>query len=333
MLDMGIMPDMLPGYQPIDQDGDFVKVWGRPLPKDVGKNSEEILEGIEDGSIRALYLMGCNPVQDFPEPKRWEEGLKKLSWLAVQDIFPNAATDIAQYVFPATTFAEKAGTFTSGERRVQKFEAAVKPHGNALPDWKIIQMFAQQLDYPVEYSDTATLAKEIGALVPQYFGLNYASLSRKGILWGPNGFEGSPFIPVDSLSLALAALHLENPSEESSQQANEGDGEGAKETKEYVLVTGSAMDHSGTLSTYAAGPNTLGAEAWVEVNSNDAQTLGVKNGDKVTVSEGDAAIKAPAKVTDSIPAGVVFVPNNFRSVPVNAFLGRRNSCRVEVKKG
>ena len=319
MLDMGIMPDLLPGYQGLDRKDTFEKIWGRAIPKEPGKNSEEILDGIENGSIRALYLMGCNPVQDFPAPKRWEAALKKLSWLVVQDVFPTEAADFAHYVFPAVTFAEKTGTFTSGERRVQKFTAAVEPYRNALPDWKILQMFAQHLDYPIEYSDAAMIAKEIGTVVPQYSGLRHSALSRKGSVWGPAGFEDPLFIPAGNLTLTLAAVSFP-----------EAQGEG---TEGHALVTGSALFHSGTLSTYAPGSNTLGKDVWVEVNSDDAQALGLKDGDNVTLSVADVALKAPAKVTDSVPTGVVFVPNNFRGAQVNAFLGNRNSCRVEVKKG
>ena len=214
MLDMGIMPDLLPGYQALERKDSFEKNWGRDVPHEPGKNSEEILDGIENGSIRALYLMGCNPVQDFPEPKRWEAALKKLSWLVVQDVFPTEAADVAHYVFPAVTFAEKTGTFTSGERRVQKFEAAVEFYGNALPDWKILQMFAQYLDYPIEYSDAAMIAKEIGTVVPQYSGLRYSALSRKGLIWGAEGLDNSSFVSPDSLTLSFAAV----PSSEGSRR-------------------------------------------------------------------------------------------------------------------
>ncbi len=319
MLDMGIMPDLLPGYQPFELTGTFEQAWGRSLPSKTGKNAEEILAGIEEGSIRALYLMGCNPVQEFPEPRRWREALKKLSWFAVQELFHTEAADLAQYLFPAVTFSEKAGSFTSGERRVQKFAPAVRPYRNALPDWKIIQKFAHCLDYPMDYSSPAMIANEIAALVPLYRGFGYEGLSRKGKQWGPAGLEEAVFITVEHLSFALTPIAVEEGEEEQG---------GA-----HVLVTGCSTWHSGTLSTYASGLNILAKSAWVAVNEEDARNLGLEDGDNVSVSAADEVLTAPAKITNSVPAGVVFVPNNFRDAKVTGFLGNRNFCRVEVKKG
>lgn len=318
MLDMGVMPDLLPGYQPLASGEAFEKVWGRPIPQVPGNNTEEILQGIENGSIRALYLMGCNPLHEFPEPRRWEEALKKLSWLVVQDVFPTEAANLAHYVFPASTFAEKAGSFTSGERRVQKFAPAVDPYRNALPDWKIIQQFAQSLGYPMEYAHPAAILKEIASVVPYYSKIGPDSLTRMGMLWGPAGLEETAFLPTEKLTLSFAPVTIQ-------------DGEPA--TAAYRLVTGSAFFHSGTLSTYAPGPNILGKAAWVEVNVEDAKHLGVKSGDTVTVGANGQSLKASVRITAAVPGGVIYIPYHYREAQVNNLLGYRNYCLVEVKKG
>ena len=307
MLDMGVMPDLLPGYQRLENSASFEKVWGRPIPKQPGKNAEEILHGILEGKIKALYVMGCDPLIDFPFPDKWEEALGKLEWLAVQDVFYTEVAAKAGYVFPAVTFAEKEGTFTNGERRVQKFSPGILPNRSALPDWAIIQKLSHGIGYPMDYSHPRAIMREIASLVPQYKEVTYERLGRKGIQWSST--DGTPSFASFSLNKG-----------ETPKPGN------------FTLITGTAFFHSGTLSTNS-GLNVLGGKAWVEINHEDAETLGVNEGDQVTISSSGKALSASVKVSSAVPRGVVFVPNNFRDAKVNQLIANQNYCPVEITKG
>ncbi|HNR12666.1 MAG TPA: molybdopterin-dependent oxidoreductase [Thermodesulfobacteriota bacterium] len=319
MLDMGITPDLLPGYQPYDRKAPFERAWGKTLSSEPGKNSTEILEGVENGSIHGLYVMGCNPLQEFPEPGRWRAALKKLNWLAVQDVFPTETTDLAHYVFPAATFAERPGSFTSAERRVQVYEAALEPQYHSLPDWHIIQKLSHCLGYPMDDAHPASVMREIAALVPAYSAAGYEGLGRNGILWGYADTGDPSFIPLEQLSMMYAPLAVELP-------ANSDD------EKDFVLVTGSAFFHSGSLSTHAQGLMVLADSAWVDVNDLDARRRDLIDGDLVTLQSDSGSITAAVKSSSQVPTGVVFVPSHFPGVAVNALLGGHNSCRVTMKK-
>jgi len=319
MLDMGVMPDLLPGYQKLENAEPFEKAWRRPLPKQPGRTAEDILTGIEQGSVKALYIMGCDPLMDFPEPDRWGEALKKLEWLGVQDVFLTESAAKAHYVFPAVTFAEKEGTFTNGERRVQKFAAAITPYRNALPDWEIVQDLSQRLGYRMHYPRPSSIMKEIASLVPQYKEVGYENLGRKGVKW-PSWQEGeSSYIPLDDLHLSFSPFTINEP--EKMQPGNR------------YLITGTSLFHSGTLSTYAQGLNTLENKAWVEVNGQDADDLGLSEGDTVTLSSSQKSINAPVKIASAVPAGVVFIPYHFRDAKVHMLINRQNFCQVEIVKG
>jgi predicted molibdopterin-dependent oxidoreductase YjgC len=307
MLDMGVMPDLLPGYQGLENNASFEKAWGRPIPKQPGKNAEEILHGILEGKIKAVYVMGCDPLMDFPFPDKWEEALGKVVWLAVQDVFYTGVAAKADYVFPAVTFAEKEGTFTNGERRVQKFSPGILPYRSALPDWAIIQKLSHGIGYSMDYSHPRAIMREIASLVPQYKEVTYERLGRKGIQWSIT--NGTPSFASFSLN------KVEKP-----------------KPGNFTLITGTAFFHSGTLSTNS-GLTVLGGKAWVEINHEDAETLGVNEGDQVTISSSGKAVSASVKVSSAVPRGVVFVPNNFRDAKVNQLIANQNYCPVEITKG
>jgi predicted molibdopterin-dependent oxidoreductase YjgC len=319
MLDMGVTPDLLPGYQSLENRAPFEKAWGKPLPEQPGKTAEELLTAVEQGTIKALHIMGCDPLVDFPEPKRWAQALEKLEWLAVQDVFSTETAARAHYVFPAVTFAEKAGTFTSGERRVQKFDVAIEPFRNALPDWEIIQKLSQHMGYPLNYTHPSQVMKEISSLVPQYNDIGYEKLDRHGIQWPLRDNVDSPHIPLERLRLAFKSFALPEPQELKSGK--------------FLLVTGPAFFHSGTLSTYAQGLNVLGESAWVEIHERDAARLNLKEGDAAKISSSEYSISAPLKITSAVPHGTAFIPHHFRDAKVNGLIARSNYCQVDIVKG
>ena len=308
MLDMGVMPDLLPGYQRLENSAPFEKTWGKTIPKKPGKNAEEILPDILEGKIKALYVMGCDPLVDFPFPDKWEEALGKLEWLAVQDVFYTEVAAKAGYVFPAVTFAEKEGTFTNAERRVQKFFPGILPYRSALPDWTIIQKLSQLMGFPMDYSSPEAIMREIASLVPQYKEVSYEHLGRKGVRWSNTG-GGTPSFASFSLTTG------EKP-----------------EPGNFILITGTAFFHSGTLSTNS-GLTVLGGQAWAEMHPENAEALGVTEGEQVTISSSGKTVSVSVKVSSAVPRGVVFVPHNFRSAKVNLLIANHNYRPVVITKG
>jgi predicted molibdopterin-dependent oxidoreductase YjgC len=310
---------LLPGYQDLADSAPFEKIWGKPVAKKPGKSAEEMLTAIQEGGIKALYIMGCDPQAEFPEPDLWEEALGKLEWLAVQDIFPTEVANKAHYVFPAVTFAEKDGTFTNGERRIQRIAAAIEPYRNALSDWEIVRRFSEEMHYPMSYSHPSEIMEEISSLVRFYEGIRYDTLGTNGVQWPLHGEDGSPRVSLRDLNFSFSPVTAKDMEEE--------------EAGDFDLITGTAFFHSGTLSTWAEGLNVLGRGAWVEMNRQDAERIGCKEGESVAIASSQKSIKAKLKISAEIPQGVVFVPCHFRDAKVNTLIVRSNHCKVQVSKG
>ncbi|MDY6911468.1 MAG: molybdopterin-dependent oxidoreductase [Chloroflexota bacterium] len=167
-LDMGCLPDFLPGYQP------------SPV---AGLTAFEMIEQAKAGRIKSMYIVGENPASGFPDPPYTRESLSAVEFLVVQDLFLTETAKLAHLVLPAASFAEKDGTFTSFERRVQRVRQAIEPIGGSLPDWQIVQRLAGAMGHAMQYSSAEHIFDEISATVPQYQGLRYADMESGGVYW------------------------------------------------------------------------------------------------------------------------------------------------------
>jgi predicted molibdopterin-dependent oxidoreductase YjgC len=187
--DMGALPDFLPGYQRL---GDprirekFQAAWGTPIPEKPGLTVVEMFEAARTGEIKAMLIMGENPMVSDPEIPHVAEALKKLEFLVVLDIFPNETTPFAHVILPAASFAEKDGTFTNTERKVQRVRKALQPPGEAKPDWQIICELSTRLGYPMHYENPAAIMEEIARLTPIYGGISCVNPLR-----GQNNVQGA----------------------------------------------------------------------------------------------------------------------------------------------
>lgn len=255
-----------------------------------GLNAAAIIDGCASGAIKTLYVAGENPVVSYPDRKRIEAALDKVEFLIVQDLFLTETAEKADVVLPACSFAEKDGTFTSAGKAVQRVNRAIKPIGLSRSDFEILSHLCASLGGSPSYTDTAAVFAEIAATVPAYQGLTLAGLGDDGIVYQ---VSGSPrFVAVGGAMTAA-------------------------EPGKLALVTGSALNHCGTLSRFGEGPMYVCPEGYVELGREDAQGLGVKEGDLVTVKSAAGEIRLKAKVGVRLPQGVAFAPYHFGDQSVN----------------
>ncbi len=210
--DMAAIPTALPGYQSLADDavvGKFEKAWGVTLPRKPGLTLMEMVDAAASGKMKALYVMGENPLVSDPDVGHVKGALEKLDLLIVQDIFPTETTALAHVVLPAVSFAEKDGTFVSTDRRIQRVRKAVEPLGDARPDWQIICDVAKALGAAsFDYASPKEVFDEIASLVPIYAGVDYERIRENGIQWPCRTKEdpGTPFLHKGAFSKGLGTL-------------------------------------------------------------------------------------------------------------------------------
>jgi predicted molibdopterin-dependent oxidoreductase YjgC len=321
LCDMGVTSDRLPGYRQLSDNEHFKKSWGKSIPEKPGIKATEFIEKIEKGTIKALYLMGCDPIMSFYDSQRARAALEKLEFLLVQDLFLTQASASAHCCFPAASFAEKEGSFTSGERRIQWIDKAVASPPQALPDWLIIQNLSQRFDYPLHYKQAWDIFQEIQKTVPQYRGASHGVKNRNGVQWPvADDGTGTPFLQEANIKgHFFKPNHIECPPP-------------ADATYPFSLIIGSSLYHCGTLSTYAEGPMAVRPAAWIEMNPRDAMRLGVTEGEHVDICSQRGEITVSVKLQSSIPEGLIFAPNHFSDSPAHTLTTNDSICHVHIKK-
>jgi len=316
--DMAALPNVYPGYQKVDNPDaqkKFEKAWGCKLSGEKGLTLTEMMDGAYEGKVKALYIVGENPIISDPDSKHVEDALKKLDFLVVQDIFLTETARLADVVLPAATFAEKEGTFSNTERRVQRVRKAIDPVGESRPDWRIVCDIAQGMGAKgFEFESPAEIMEEIASVTPQYGGISYERLEEGGLQWPcPN--------PEHPGTLYLHKEKFGTPSGKGKFAALEYKPPAETPDDEYplVLTTGRSLYHyhTGTMTRRVKGLNVLRTEELVEINQKDAESLGVADGETVSVVSRRGQVTAKARVTDDSPAGVVFMTFHFRESPTN----------------
>ncbi len=315
--DMGALPNVYPGYQAVTNPAvkeKFETAWDCSLPAQPGLTITEIIDGAYNGQIKAIYIMGENPVLSEPEAKHAEEALQKLEFLVVQDIFLSETAKLADIVLPGASFAEKDGTFTNTERRVQRVRKAMEPVGDAKPDWWITCQIAQRMGKGkgFDFARPSQIMDEITRLTPSYGGISYRRLEKGGLQW-PCPTKDHPGTPI---------LH--------TKQFTRGKGQFIplkyKPSMELpdndyplILTTGRSLlhFHTGTMTRKVKGLNILRSEELVEMNPRDASALGIADGETVRVVSRRGAVVAKVKVTDASPVGVVFMTFHYAESPTN----------------
>ncbi|MDT8825964.1 formate dehydrogenase subunit alpha [Vibrio vulnificus] len=313
--DMGALPNNYPGYQkvynPLVREK-FVIEWDAPnLSAEPGLTLTEIIDGACRRDVRALYVMGENPVLSDPNQAHVIEGLEALDFLVVQDIFLTETAQYADVVLPSCSFAEKSGHFTNTERRVQRIYPAVNPPGEAKEDWRIIQEIANAMGSDWHYRSVVDITNEITRVTPQYAGLKWDNITCEGVQWPSNKNNPAGTRIMHQTQFTRGKGQMEAiPFRYAAELPDE----------EYplVLTTGRVLEqfHTGTMTRKTQGLNNLaGPRAMISVQ--DAEALGIGNGDMLKVSTRRGEIDIAAFVTKRMQAGVVFIPFHFVESPVN----------------
>jgi formate dehydrogenase alpha subunit len=313
--DMGALPNVYPGYQRVDDPAvrmKFETAWGCKLSDWPGMAVTEIASAILKGNIKGLYIMGENPMLSEPNLEHFRQALEKVELLVVQDIFLSETAWLADVVLPGAAFAEKDGTFTNTERRVQRIRQALMPPGEAKADWEIISALAKKMGRPFDYQSAGQVMDEIASLTPIYGGIHFDRLDNDGLQWPcPDASHpGTSFLYQDGFARGRGKFHALDyipPAESIS--------------KKYplVLTTGRVLEHwhTGTMSRRSNVLNELYPSGVVEMSPIDAARLGFVEGDLLVVTSKRGWVEAPVRITEKSPPGVVFMPFHWREAAAN----------------
>jgi len=325
--DMGALPDFLPGYKRIEDSNArsaYTEAWGVECPSEPGLTVVEMMDECGQG-IKAMYIMGENPLVTDPDVNHVRRQMAKLDFLAVSELFLSDTAGIADVVLPAASFAEKAGTFTATDRRVQRVRRGVEPVGESLPDWKIISRLAGLMGYPMDYGSPRGVMDEIVRLVPIYGGISYGRLEKQDLRWpclNPD-HPGTKILHVESFTRGKGMFipaEYRSPAEEPDSQYP------------YILTTGRVLFHfhSGTMTRRSSTLTSQLDEAYVEVNTEDAAQLRISDGELVRVRSRRGEISLRALVTNGIKRGVVFIPFHFSEAAANELTNAALDPRAKI---
>jgi formate dehydrogenase alpha subunit len=325
--DMACLPNFYPGYQRIADEATqkkFAEAWGSTGSTQVGLTVVEMLNAAEKGDVKALFVLGENPMMTDPDINHVRKCLQSLDLLVVQEIFMSETTEFAHVVLPGVTFAEKDGTFTNSERRVQRVRKMLDPVGSARPDWEIVCDLARRVQTRLgvdtakakyagfNYDTPSNVMSEINALAPIYGGITYERIDKLGLQWPCPAADhpGTQFLHKGKFSRGLGKF-------------NAVEWQPAKEVPDeqypLVLTTGRVLYHwhGGTMTRRSSGLNEIYPEALVEINPKDAKNLGIADGEMVRVSSRRGEVVAKAEVVDRPDPGVVFMSFHFKEAAAN----------------
>jgi formate dehydrogenase major subunit len=314
--DMGGLPNVFTAYQPVSNDearNNLEKVWNvTGMSATPGIPVTEMIQKAYDKEMKSLYIIGENPLVSDPDLNHARKAIANLDFLVVQDIFQTETTKMADVVLPAFCFAEKDGTFSNTERRVQRVRKAVEAPGEAKQDWEILCEIAQRMGYDMSYENSQDIFKEIAVVTPSYKGITWDRIDKIGIHWPcPNEtHEGTPILHTTQFTRGKGMFHAIDHSPPAELPDKE---------YPYILTTGRVLYHyhTGTMTMKTKGLNLLSPECFVEISSADAQKLGLGTGSMVDVASRRGKISAKLKISSKAVDGTVFIPFHFAKAAAN----------------
>jgi formate dehydrogenase major subunit len=313
------MPNVLPGYQLVDDDEareSVEDVWGFEVPDEPGLTNVEISHEAGD-SVHGLYIMGENPVMSEPDGNRVEERLEDLEFIAVQDIFMTETAEYADVILPATTWAERGGTVTNTDRRVQRMRPVAKVHENTRHDLDILTEVGTRLfgeDGGFDFDEPEEVFEELRQVCPSYHGMTYDALGEEGLHWPcyEPGDEGDPFLYEDSFDTDNGLGVIEGVRHQEPKETPD-------EEYPLILTTARLEEHynTGTMSRRSSTLNRQYPENFVDVHPNDAERYGIEDGDTVRVTSRRGEITVEANVTEDIKEGALWTTPHFAAASAN----------------
>lgn len=325
--DMGGLPNVYPGYQPVTNDESrrkFENAWGTQLDDKVGLTITEMIPGIIENKIHALYILGEDPATSDPDSSHIRHCLEKVDFLVLQEIFPSDTSKFADVLLPGVSFAEKDGTFTNTERRVQRINKIIEPLGEAKPDWKIISDLAKEMVKRKKinpdslfnnwaYHDTTEILNEINSLVPSYGGITVNRLENGECLQWPcpnSGHPGTPILHIDKFARGVGKFtpldHIppaETPNDEYP----------------IIMSTGRVLYHwhGGQMTRRSKGLMKVYGFSLTEISPLDADNLKLKADGKVKVTSRRGSIITDVLITDRVPPGMIYTNFHFPETSAN----------------
>lgn len=323
--DVGGLPEYLPGYQRVEDDvkrRQVAQTWGLDdLPSRAGLTVVEMMHAAAEGKVRAMYVMGENPLMSDPDLQHVEKALRNLDFLVVQDIFFNETAQLAHVILPAAASLEKDGTMTNTERRVQLLRPVVQPPGEARPDWAILARIGTRMDRRRglerevefwEFGSTADVMDEIATVTPIYRGVRHHRLRQAGLTWPvPDArHPGTPTLHVGTFSRGkgqMLPVTAQMPAEQPDAEYP------------LILSTGRTLYHyhSGTMTRRSEGLAWREPRSYAEMSEEDATRLGARDGGPIVIVSRRGQVRTQARVGKRVPAGTVFLSFHWREAPAN----------------
>jgi predicted molibdopterin-dependent oxidoreductase YjgC len=323
--DVGGLVNVLPGYQRVTDDKlrkEMAKNWGVDhLPSEVGLTIVEATHAAVAGKVRAVYIMGENPLMTDPNSDHVEQAFRNLDLLVVQDIFPSETAYLAHVLLPAACSLEKDGTFTNTERRVQRIRKVLSPPGEALPDWRITADLASRVAQKLgckpgpeawKYDSPSSIFDELTRVTPIYRGMSYERLHAQGLQWPcpSENHPGTPILHVGTFSRGQGKFHAveaRDPAETTDEEYP------------LILTTGRVLYHyhSGTMTRRSAPLHWREPRGYAEINPQDAEAIGLKDGFAVIIHSRRGTVRTKTKISDNVPPGTVFLAFHWREAPAN----------------
>jgi len=314
--DMGGLPDVFSGYQKvIDPDARqrMAAAWKvDTLSDQPGMKATQMIPAAHDGTLKALYVIGENPLVSDPDVNHAEKSLNNLDFLVVQDIFLTETAQLADVILPTACYAEKDGTFANTERRVQRVRKAVDPPGQAWDDWKICCEIATRMGHPMAYDNSQQIMEELSKVTPSYAGISYERIEHEGIHWPCPTAEhpGTPILHGEQFTRGKGLFHAIDYIEPAEMTDDE---------YPLYLTTGRLLYqyHTGTMTMRTGGLNEIAPEAFVEISAQDAREFELEEGALVNIASRRGTIQARIKISRKAVNGTVFIPFHFAAAAAN----------------
>jgi formate dehydrogenase alpha subunit len=318
--DMGCIPGSYQGYQSVanpEVRAKFEAAWGAPMPANPGLYLVDFFKQALTGNIKALYIMGMDPAYSISDTLQVHEAFRKAEFVVVQDIFRSGSAEFADVILPATSFAEKDGTFTNLERRVQRVRKAIEPVGDSRPDWWITCEIARRMGAQgFDFADPFEVLDEIARLTPYFSGLSFSRLEETGIQWPCPAFDhpGTPRLHVEKFNTPSCKGHFMPLSYRPPFEV-------ADEAYPFILSTGRSLNHYHmAMTSNVPGLMSLEPEETVRINAEDAARLGITDGEMVKVSSRRGSLTVKAAISPMLQPGTVWMTFHFYATPTNVLL-------------